>query len=130
MIGLTKKTDTSTGDRQHPKTLTAQRESSTWLKSYITTIQATHQLAHVYHSRAGDRTLPCSKDMQGTAALNTSTSHEIADDDKLTTTSGLISTTSLRRLKHYKELHDKAIDIYLSQICNQLQKSRASASKT
>ena len=70
-------------------------------------------------------TLQLPKDMQGTAVLNTATSHEIADDDTLTTDGRTIINTSLPRLKHYKGLNDEVTDTYLSKICNQHMRSKS-----
>ena len=41
-MNLKNATDLLNGDRKHSRTQTAQDESQAWLKSNITTIQATH----------------------------------------------------------------------------------------
>ena len=57
--------------------------------------------------------------MQGTTKLTDATAAGIRDDDTLVLGDDIMYVRSIRRLKHYKELGDEVIDVYLTKICSQ-----------
>ena len=96
------------------------QESNEWLDNNITSIESTSQRAHSIKTRSGYGTLTFPHNMQATAHLNTVTATGTRDEDTLRLGDETIYVKSLRRLKHYEQLGDDVIDIYLKQIANRI----------
>ena len=91
------------------------RESDDWQDQNITHLETTTQRAHAIPTATGDKTLEFPRGMQGTAQLNTVTAAQFRDKHTIRLGDETIYLQSMLRLKHYRQLGNDVIDIYLKQ---------------